>query len=409
MIIECDGNKHASGSQGHNASAPASWLVHMRCPQCGWAATANLCTPRVRFIRQGVHTMTCYDCAAVMPWHAMWGVIEPLDTLPRIGAVEPIAGTATLDDDQLIAEFVAYLESRQQAVGTIKLRRHHLHELARTHANLSTVTPEQLDDWVRGRSRELAPATVNSFIKSARAFYRWADRYGVVRPNPTTLLDLMPNPHRMGRTVSDDDLDLVLVDAPADVRAMLLLGRLGGLRLSEIAALRLDARNGEWLTIIGKGNKQRRVFIVPELADALDAITMHGSSYFFPARRRGSIEQIPGGRWRVRGRSTGQAFSAPATFETEAQAEAWLSTHLGTQSDHLHPQTVHKIIRRHAGINPHALRHAAGTAAYRASKDLRATQAFLGHSSPNTTAIYVHVGEEDLRAVAEAGAQRARQ
>lgn len=404
-MIECAGSNHATGTEGHDADAPATWLVSMECPHCGWHADVNLCGPRVRFIRHGVHTMTCYDCRAVMPWAEMWRSVEPLEVLPRIGRTEPVISPSVATSAELLDAFIEYLESRQQATGTISLRRRHLAELAAAIPSLATATPEQLDEWVRGRAGHLAPATVNSLIKSARAFYRWADRFGVIRPNPTTLLDLLPNPHRMGRTVSDDQLARVLEHAPDDVRAMLLLGRLGGLRLSEIATLRVDARRGDWLTIVGKGNKQRRVFIVPELAAALDAITAPGETYLFPARPRGSVEQIPGGRWRVRGRAQGQTFTAPGTFGTEAQARAWLAAEFGTVGGgHLHPHAVHKIIRRHAAINPHALRHAAGTAAYRASKDLRATQAFLGHSSPNTTAIYVHVAEDDLRAVAEAGA-----
>lgn len=142
----------------------------------------------------------------------------------------------------------------------------------------------------------------------------------------------------------------------------LLLGRLAGLRLTELTTLHTDARDGEWLTVIGKGSKQRRVPIVSELAAALDAIEPAGGGYYFPGARGG----------------------------------------------HMHPMSVNKIIMRETGINPHALRHAAGTAVYAATKDLRATQAFLGHSTPSTTAIYVHVDESTLAKAARAGADRTR-
>jgi site-specific recombinase XerD len=49
------------------------------------------------------------------------------------------------------------------------------------------------------------------------------------------------------------------------------------------------------------------------------------------------------------------------------------------------------------------LRHRAGTTVYqRTGHDLRLTQVFLGHSDPSTTAIYVHVNDDDLRAASEA-------
>lgn len=356
--LQCEGSNHRAGSQGHEVDAPAAWHVTMRCPSCDWQYAVNLCAPRVRFIRSGTFTMTCGECGVCVPWARMWREVTALaDFVPRIGVAEPVASAADVSPATLVSEFVAYMESRQQSPGTIRLRRRHVEELRAEFANLDTVTPDELDAYMRERSRHVKPATINSMIKSIRAFYKWADRYGVIRPNPTTLLDFLPNPHRMGRIVSDEALASALAVAPANVRAMLLLGRLAGLRLSEIAGLRADARSGDWLTIIGKGDKQRRVYIVPELARALDAIAPDGE-YYFP----------------------------------------------GATDGHMHPQSVHKIIKRHAGINPHALRHAAGTAAYRASKDLRATQAFLGHADPGTTAIYVHVGEDDLRSVAEAGA-----
>lgn len=112
--------------------------------------------------------------------------------------------------------------------------------------------------------------------------------------------------------------------------------------------------DGEWLSVIGKGNRQRETWISPELADALDELertaVRHG--YYLPSRTTG----------------------------------------------HLHPSTVWRHIGQVLESNPHSLRHRAGTVVYqRTGKDLRTTQEFLGHASPNTTAIYVHVARDDLR------------
>lgn len=400
-MIKCEGGKHLTGEQGHDEMAAAAWVVSMSCTRCDWDHESALCASRVRAIRRSTCTMTCPRCSTVMPWREMWRKFTSID-VPRIGADAQIPSVADAPSDALIAQFGDFLESRRRAEGTIKQRMRHMNQFARAYPDLAGVTPEQVDAWVREQAIGKMPATANSLIKSLRAFYGWADRFGVVRPDPTVLLDMIPNPHRMGRTVSDAELAKVLPGATAQERAMLLLGRLAGLRLTEIASLRVDARGGDWLTIVGKGDKQRRVFIVPELAAALDAITT-GSAFYFPARPIGSVEQIPGGRWRARVRAARDTLTPAGTFPTRDEAEAWLAETTGG-SGHLHPHSVHKIIKRVAGINPHALRHAAGTAAYQATKDLRATQAFLGHSNPNTTAIYVHVEDEALRAVTTAGA-----
>ena len=74
----------------------------------------------------------------------------------------------------------------------------------------------------------------------------------------------------------------------------------------------------------------------------------------------------------------------------------------GLRGPHMHPQSVHKIIQRLTGFNPHALRHAGATAAYNATRDLRAVQEMLGHASLATTQRYLHLDAEALRRVADA-------
>jgi site-specific recombinase XerC len=44
------------------------------------------------------------------------------------------------------------------------------------------------------------------------------------------------------------------------------------------------------------------------------------------------------------------------------------------------------------------LRHRFATKAYQGSKDIRAVQELLGHSSPATTAVYTLIEDDDLAA-----------
>jgi site-specific recombinase XerD len=49
-------------------------------------------------------------------------------------------------------------------------------------------------------------------------------------------------------------------------------------------------------------------------------------------------------------------------------------------------------------IHPHQLRHSLATMLIKRGADLRAVQAILGHSSIDTTAIYLHTDLDQLRA-----------
>ena len=139
---------------------------------------------------------------------------------------------------------------------------------------------------------------------------------------------------------------------------MILLGRGAGLRLSEIASLHMNCREGNVLRIVGKGSHTRMIPMNDELIDVLDRLE----------RIRGEVGYYFPGRW----------------------------------GGHMHPQSLEKVIKRVCGWNPHALRHAAATAAYDATHDLRGVQEFLGHSSLATTERYIHVRADQIRAVVSA-------
>src|SRR5207248_3156001 len=51
-------------------------------------------------------------------------------------------------------------------------------------------------------------------------------------------------------------------------------------------------------------------------------------------------------------------------------------------------------------IQPHSIRHAAATRLMRNGADIRSIQAWLGHSQLQTTAIYLHTDEEQVRKIA---------
>ncbi len=361
--LACEGSNHPLGTEGHD-DGPAMFSVTNMCRACGWGRVATLCAGRVRAVRSSDCQMTCPECSYRDHWGRFWAVIDGIPAAGHEAGDSPRTDTEAGTDPavSLIDSFEQYLVSRRRAPGTIRQRVRHIRLLEREYPDLSSVTPVSLDAWVRAQAQGKKPATVNTLIKSLRVFYAWACRFSLIADDPASLLDQLPNPHRMGRTVTDLAIQRALASASPHERAMILLGRLAGLRLSELTALHTSAREGDWLTIVGKGSKERRIFVAPQLSAALSAVEPVGGGYFFPSR---------------------------------------------FGDGHMHPQSVCKIIRRVTGVNPHALRHAAGTAVYSATKDLRATQEFLGHSTPNTTSIYVHVGADTLRSATLAGALEA--
>jgi integrase/recombinase XerC len=72
----------------------------------------------------------------------------------------------------------------------------------------------------------------------------------------------------------------------------------------------------------------------------------------------------------------------------------------GAEDGHLTPQHVGKLMARALPDHwtAHTLRHRFATRAYRGSRNLRAVQVLLGHSSVATTERYTAVEDDEIRA-----------
>jgi site-specific recombinase XerD len=260
----------------------------------------------------------------------------------------------------MINEYLAYLSTiRRLSSNTLRLRATYLEQLARD-VDLLTATTSQLRAWV-GSHPDWAPRTINVVVSTFRSFYAWAHETGLVAADPAMHLRGVVVPERKPRIATAAQLDAGLGSSRLEVRALTLLGAECGLRVHEIAKLRVDEREGDWITIIGKGGQQRSQHMSPELCAVLDELERKHPDcpWYFPSRK---------GR-----------------------------------HGHVTTQTLRVWSRRDLGTNPHSLRHRAGTTVYRGTgNNLRVTQVFLGHRYPATTAIYVHVEREDLMQAAEA-------
>lgn len=142
-----------------------------------------------------------------------------------------------------------------------------------------------------------------------------------------------------------------------------------GMRLSELCSIRLDKIKGDTLTIVGKGNKERTVY----LNDAcLKAINNYLAI-----------------------RDDSKAWEEDKKF-----------LFLSSRNLPINKRTVELLVKKHvvnAGIvdgkyTPHKLRHTAATLMYKhGNVDIRSLQSILGHENISTTQIYTHVDDDILR------------
>jgi integrase/recombinase XerC len=218
-------------------------------------------------------------------------------------------------------------------------------------------------------TRKLARATIARKAAALRCYFSWQVRQGHLDADPARSLRAPSGGGRLPRVLSSGEVT-ALLDVPTgdavdrrDVAVLELLYA-AGLRVSELCGLDradIDLR-GRTVTVLGKGNKQRRVPMHDAAVAALRA-------------------------WFEEGRDT-----------MEGPPEAAFVNRRGAR---LGPRDVRRILDRRsaAPTHPHALRHTYATHLLDGGADLRVVQELLGHASLATTQVYTHVSKERLRAV----------
>ena len=248
-------------------------------------------------------------------------------------------------------------------------------ELSHLMAYLDHERQRPLAGPAEGTPRRLSSETLYLEIAALRAFYRYAENEKLLPSNVAEHLSLPRRWKRLPKDLTAAEIDRLLkplaVETPSDLadQAVLELAYASGLRLSELCALRLEQLHLEasFLSVIGKGNKERVVPVGRQAVAALD-------------------RYIAAGR--------------PKLISPKSTAAVFLNKRGGPFA----PVTLWKRIKRRArlagierNVTPHMLRHSFATHLLEHGADLRVIQELLGHASISTTEVYTHVGRSRLR------------
>jgi integrase/recombinase XerC len=270
----------------------------------------------------------------------------------------------------------AYLErmisQRNLAGNTIDAYRRDLAQFADFCARLGLDCWEAIDKTTIRRflaeldGREYARGTIVRKASAVRSFFEDAVRRGELPNNPTAQVARPKLPDRLPRALPSRTVAAVLdgipVESPIDLRdrAMLELLYGTGLRVSELAGLRLGDLDRDLLVVTGKGNRTRAVPVGRPARAAVEA-------------------------WVSRGRSQ--------IASTEAGDALWI----GARGRPLDPRGIRRAVQQRAATFPHALRHSFATHMLEGGADLRAVQEILGHRDLATTQIYTATSRHHLR------------
>ena len=262
-----------------------------------------------------------------------------------------------MDPEPLLPAHLRHLEMQNQRPRSIRERRL---AVLRTNRKLghpvAEATRTDLKRW-QATLGHLQPAGQHNEIVHTTQFIKWVIAAEYRSDDPTVVIVRPRHVHqRLPRPMSDADVGRALLTAPQPERAWIALGAFCGLRCMEIAKLTREELRDDvtpaMLEVEGKGGKHR---IIPLPARVLDEVRA----------------AEPASRGYLWSRMDGQP-GPPSAMRVSERI-----------NKHLHS----------LGINAsaHALRHRFGTMLYRQTRDVALVAEIMGHSSTDTTRLYVKV------------------
>lgn len=277
--------------------------------------------------------------------------------------------------------YVRYLRlERNLSPNTIEAYRNDLAHLEafmmRNDLKLENVTLEQLHTFAASlHEYGITPRSQARVLSGVRSFFRFLVLDGVVESDPTELLEWPSLPEHLPVVLTLEEIDRIenSIDLSkaegARNRAIIEVLFSCGLRVSELVNMKLSDLYLEdrVLLVRGKGNKER---LVPVSNKAIADL----KRWFFD---RNLMKIKPG--------------EDDYVF-------------LNRRGAHLTRTMILIMVKRQAEeagikktISPHTFRHSFATALLQGGADLRSIQAMLGHEKIDTTLVYTHISNEQLR------------
>jgi len=241
---------------------------------------------------------------------------------------------------------------------------------------IKTITSDDLFVFMIFLSRERKASSATRARKAAtlKSFFRYLFlKRKLIPEDPSYELESPKVGKRLPKHLNLDESIMLLktahesksVSALRDY-CMITLFLNCGLRLSELRGINLSDIKEDTLTVIGKGNKERTIYLNAACIRAIDDWIMNRNEYKIKDR--------------------------DALFLSER----------GYRISHQMIQYIVKKRLFESGIDTkvysvHKLRHTAATLMYKYGQvDIRSLQTILGHSSVATTQIYTHIDDQSL-------------
>jgi len=228
--------------------------------------------------------------------------------------------------------------------------------------------------------------SISRHLSSIRSFYNYLVHEDIITENKFKEINNPKRSNSLPKYIKDNDLEKMFLvfnlDDKLEQRNSLILEMLyaTGVRVSELVNIKISDINfyDNTIKILGKGNKERIVVYGSFCADSLE-------------------RYLKDGRQKLLKSDTDYLFlNKDGKKISERSIRKILDSIIRKASLDIH-------------VSPHMLRHTFATDLLNNGADLVSVKELLGHESLNTTSIYTHVSQEQVKKVYEMAHPRAKE
>lgn len=243
-----------------------------------------------------------------------------------------------------------------------------------TTADIKTITKKEIFGYLDyARNADNGPKARARKLSALKGFFNYmCTQVNKLAVNPTENISLGTPQKALPKYLTEKEAVELLKNIQSDFYerdfCIITLFLNCGMRLAELVTIDLGDFRDDTIRIIGKGNKERLVYLNDACLDALQRYK----------RARAALPNLADKDALFVSKRTGKRLSARRVEQIVARC---------LQSAGLSGR----------GFSPHKLRHTAATLMYQGGVDMLALKEILGHENVSTTQIYTHINREQLK------------
>lgn len=304
-------------------------------------------------------------------------VIE--ETLYEYEVTSKETALVTSDLDEKINYFLATKKLEGLSPATLKGYNYNLRKLQRYfHKPISTITTPDIKMFMYAESESKNPAGMNTFMTSIRLFFKWLQNEEFIVKDPCSSIKPVKEPKRQKPHLTEEQVEM-LRDCMLSRRdrAILEFFLSTGCRVGEVGNVKvkdIDFQN-KTLLVIGKGNKERRVYFTERCKRAI-------INYLKEREEKGIVSKY-------------LFCSSKAPKNRKINTEPYKK--LDNRGYQVIVDKMQKMANIEMRITPHIFRHTFATNALKSGMRPEIIQEILGHSDVGITLkVYAKLAQTEV-------------